>query len=168
MARLGHNHVIVNHALTGWIDFGGTTAPSTFSLTLPVGAFVVDDKEARRQEGPDFPGEIDQGDKAATERNMQSAAVLNAAQFATITVSGTGIANPEGTNSANLSISVAGHQSKITAPVALERDSRRLAATGTIELLQSAIGLTPFSVMLGALQVQDAMRLKFTIIAVAL
>jgi hypothetical protein len=42
-----------------------------------------------------------------------------------------------------------------------------LSATGSLELRQTALGLTPFSLMLGALQVQDQMRLKFRIIAVA-
>jgi hypothetical protein len=37
---------------------------------------------------------------------------------------------------------------------------------GSFELRQTALGLTPFSLMLGALQVQDAMRIKFEIVAV--
>jgi hypothetical protein len=42
-----------------------------------------------------------------------------------------------------------------------------LSAAGTFELRQSALGLAPFSVMLGALQVRDDMRLKFRIVAIA-
>ena len=42
----------------------------------------------------------------------------------------------------------------------------RLTATGTLELRQSALGLAPYSLMLGALQVQDAMTIKFKIVAV--
>ena len=38
-----------------------------------------------------------------------------------------------------------------------------MTAMGSIELLQTAIGLKPYSLMHGALQVQDAMRLKFKI-----
>jgi hypothetical protein len=34
-----------------------------------------------------------------------------------------------------------------------------------LELRQTALGLTPYSLMLGALQVQDAIRIKFNIVA---
>jgi hypothetical protein len=36
---------------------------------------------------------------------------------------------------------------------------------GSLELRQTALGLTPYSLMLGALQVQDAMTVKFSIVA---
>jgi hypothetical protein len=35
-----------------------------------------------------------------------------------------------------------------------------------MELRQSGVGLTPYSLMLGALQVQDTMTVKFKIVAV--
>ena len=34
-----------------------------------------------------------------------------------------------------------------------------------MELRQSALGLTPYSIMFGALQVQDAVTIKFRLIA---
>jgi hypothetical protein len=40
-----------------------------------------------------------------------------------------------------------------------------LSAKGSLELRQSAIGLAPYSLMMGALQVQDAMTIKFDIVA---
>jgi hypothetical protein len=40
-----------------------------------------------------------------------------------------------------------------------------LSATGSLELRQSNLGLTPYSLMMGALQVQDAMTIKFKIVA---
>jgi len=40
-----------------------------------------------------------------------------------------------------------------------------LSASGSFELRQSALGLTPYSLMLGALQVQDAMTVKFRLVA---
>ena len=64
-----------------------------------------------------------------------------------------------------LAISVAGHESKIDVPFVLESDPDHLSATGSVELRQSALGLTPYSLMLGALQVQDAMTIKFRIVA---
>jgi hypothetical protein len=42
----------------------------------------------------------------------------------------------------------------------------RISASGTAVLRQSDMGLTPLSVMLGALQVQDELTVKFKLVAV--
>ena len=62
-------------------------------------------------------------------------------------------------------ISVAGHESTIEVPLTFESNSRHLSAIGSLELRQSVLGLTPYSLLMGALQVQDAMTIKFDIIA---
>ena len=50
-------------------------------------------------------------------------------------------------------------------PVTLEAQGADLVASGELELRQSELGLTPFSVMMGALQVQDAMQVRFRLVA---
>jgi hypothetical protein len=67
---------------------------------------------------------------------------------------------------ATVLISVAGHESTIEVPFTLQSDSSRVSATGSLGLRQSDLGLIPYSLMLGALQVQDQMTIKFKIIAV--
>jgi hypothetical protein len=47
--------------------------------------------------------------------------------------------------------------------LSLQGDAHRVTAIGSMELRQTALGLTPYSLMGGALQVQDAMQLKFRI-----
>ncbi len=47
MARLGHNHVIVNHAVAGWARYSGRPAAASFSLRVPVADFVIDDAQMR-------------------------------------------------------------------------------------------------------------------------
>jgi len=56
-------------------------------------------------------------------------------------------------------------ESEFEAPVAITTEGADLVASGEVELRQSQLGLTPFSVMMGALQVQDAMRLQFRVVA---
>src|ERR1700719_3424273 len=58
LGNLGHNHVMVNHAVTGVVQVGDSISASSFSLKVPVESFVVDDADARREEGEDFPGDI--------------------------------------------------------------------------------------------------------------
>jgi YceI-like domain len=171
LARFGHNHVMVNHAIRGAVNLADVPGDSVFWLTVPVAGFVVDDAQARREEGGDFAGDIPDDAKSGTLHNMLTAALLNADEFPEIAVrsvaeSGARAASGAGALTATVAISVAGHESTVDVPLTLQVDSRRLSAAGSMELRQSALGLTPFSLMLGALQVQDAMTIKFDIVAV--
>jgi hypothetical protein len=164
LASFGHNHVIVNRAVSGSIRLAETLSASSFSFSMRVVDFMVDDAQSRLQEGGDFPGDIPEDAKSGTYHNMLSAAVLNAGQFPAITVKSMAITSTQGALSAALTINIAGHESIVRAPFTLASDSHRLTAAGSLELKQTAIGLAPYSLMLGALQVQDAMRLKFKFI----
>jgi hypothetical protein len=177
LAHLGHNHVIINRSLHGVVDLA-ETGDSVFSMEVPAAGFVVDDAQARSQEGADFAAAVPDDAKAGTLRNMLSTALLDAGEFPTIVVKSAGAAMPGGVPQAGVqggpgsgdvivavAISVAGHESTINVPLSLQRDSNHLSASGSLELRQSALGLTPYSLMLGALQVQDAMTIKFDIAA---
>src|SRR5271168_3241032 len=52
LARLGHNHVMVNRAIRGTLSLAEEPGASVFSLTIPAAGFVVDDARARSEEGP--------------------------------------------------------------------------------------------------------------------
>jgi hypothetical protein len=171
LAHFGHNHVLVNRAIRGAVNLADPPDKSVFRLTVPAADFVVDDAQARREEGADFAGDVPDDAKSGTLHNMLGAELLNADQFPAITVSSvaeSGAQNASGAGkwTATVDISVAGHDSKVDVPFELHVDSRRLSAAGSLELRQTALGLTPFSMMLGALQVQDAMTVKFEIVAV--
>jgi hypothetical protein len=173
MARFGHNHVIVNRALEGSVNLAAAATESSFSLSVPVAGFVVDDPQARSEEGADFPGDVSEDARSGTLHNMLGDALLDAARFPVITIDSVAVAATPGgpgapdTLTATVSISVAGHGSRILAPFVLESDSQHLSAHGTLDLRQTVLGLTPFSVMLGALQVQDEMRVKLSVVALA-
>jgi hypothetical protein len=168
LARFGHNHVMVNRELRGAVNLADTA--SGFWLSVPVAGFVVDDAQARGDEGADFASDVPQDAKSGTLRNMLSAAVLDADEFPVITINCVAVSGPNGgpdsgSMIASVAISVAGHESKIDVPFTLQSDSSRLLAIGSLELRQSDLGLSPYSLMLGALQVQDAMTIKFKIVA---
>jgi hypothetical protein len=178
MARLGHNHVLINRALDGQVILKAPLASSSFSFTVPVADFVVDEPQAREQEGADFPGEIPEDARTGTLHNMQSPALLDAAEFPVITVDSVALTETRDGIIATLAIKVAGHESRIDAPFTVDTkagdghtqdgQAHALTASGSMDLRQSALGLTPFSILLGALQVQDTMRLKYKITAVEL
>ena len=171
LAHFGHNHVIVNHAVRGAVNLADVPGDSVFWLTVPAAGFVVDDADARRDEGADFAADVPDSAKSGTLHNMLSAALLNADEFPEIavrSVAGSGALGAPGAGAltATVAISVAGHESTVDVPLTLQVDARRLSAAGSLEIRQSALGLTPFSLMLGALQVRDAITIKFEFVAV--
>jgi hypothetical protein len=170
LAHLGHNHVMVNRNISGSVDLADPAGASTFHLNVPAGDFLVDDAQARREEGADFAAAVPEDARAGTLRNMLSAAVLNAEQFPVISISSAPPrdtlkdARPAGLT-ASVAISVAGHESTLKVPLTLVSEAHQISASGTLELRQSALGLTPYSLLLGALQVQDSLTIKFTLVA---
>lgn len=163
LARLGHNHVMVNRSITGHVRIGDAISSSSIELSMPADKFIVDETQSRSEEGDDFPGAIPEDAKEGTRRNMLSPAVLNAAQFPEITVSSIRISGSPESAAAELQIGIAGHRSVISAPLSLQGDARHVVARGSLELRQTALGITPYSLLGGALQVQDVMQLKFKI-----
>ncbi len=161
MARLGHNHVIVNRAVSGWVSAPADPAAGAFSMRIPVDAFVVDDPEARAEEGADFAQEVGDEARTGTRRNMLGTALLDAEHYPAVTVSSISIAQNSRVPAAAVAMTIAGHESRITVPFVLERTAAGIVASGSAVLRQSELGLTPFSVMLGALQVQDGLTVKF-------
>jgi hypothetical protein len=165
MAALGHNHVIVNRALGGRVVYAGSAADAEISLTVPTAGFVIDDERARGEEGADFAEAVPQEAKAGTLHNMLSAALLDAGEFPEITLNSLSISGTGSALEARFSVSVAGHESTLVVPFNAEVAPERLTAGGAITLRQSALGLAPFSALLGALRVQDEMRVKFRVVA---
>jgi polyisoprenoid-binding protein YceI len=165
MASVGHNHVIVNRSLEGWIMEGANVADASFALNVPTAEFVVDQAEARSEEGADFAEVVADDAKAGTLHNMLGPKVLDAAEHPAVSVRSVAIAESGTALEATVAIEVAGHESRLTVPFTLERSSGRLTARGALTVRQTALGLTPLSILLGALRVEDEMGIKFVLIA---
>jgi polyisoprenoid-binding protein YceI len=167
MASLGHNHVIVNRSLSGWVTVAGSPSASAFALTVPVANFVVDDGQARSEEGADFSEPVAEDAKGGTAHNMLGPSVLDAEQHPSITLRSVSITETGHGVEAIVAIDAAGHESRLAVPFTLERAERRLIVRGTLSVRQTALGLTPFSIFLGALRVEDELGLKFRLVAIA-
>jgi polyisoprenoid-binding protein YceI len=166
MERLGHNHVVVNRSVDGRVAYAGDLSAASFSLSIPSTAFQVDDADLRAEEGADFAEDVSDDARAGTRRNMLSAAVLDAVQFADIAIRSVAVTDTNGSLEATLKVRVAGHESTLVVPFTVDISPGRLTACGALTLRQSALGLTPLSIFLGALRVQDEMRVKFRFVAV--
>jgi hypothetical protein len=244
MAALGHDHVIVNRALEGWVSAGDSPSGPAFFLSIPTSGFVVDEAAARAEEGDDFSEEVGDDARAGTLHNMLSPAILDAQSHASITVRSISIeAAPAGApgrasgaeaqaggaqvpavgaqvpavgadgqavgaeaqagggapvpaagariratgadapvgggaqvppaegqgaplgEQATVRISVAGHESTLVVPFTVSTSARRLHAQAAFTVRQTALGLTPFAALMGALRVEDQLRVKLDLVA---
>ena len=166
LARVGHNHVIASHELTGEVLLNRDIALSSFKVQFPVETLTVDEPELREQAGPDFPPGVPDSAKEGTKKNLLGEGLLNASQFPTITLLSTALESPEtGALSAQVQVTVRDQTRTIPVAIHYELSDEQLRATVEMPLKQSDLGLKPFSVMMGALEVKDDMQLRFSIVA---
>lgn len=166
MAKFGHNHVMVNDAVSGWVAAADGVSGASLSLSIPVAAFVVDDAAARAAEGADFSEEVAGEAREGTRHNMLSEPCLDGDRYPSITLTSRSVTMVDGKPVATFAVNVAGHESTLVVPFMLTRTSDRVSGSGTFVLGQSDLGLVPFSILLGALKVQNDITVKFNLVAV--
>ena len=165
LAALGHNHVIAAKLVIGVVRVAEPVEQSSLSLKLPVAQFTVDEPQLRAKAGPDFAAAVPDSARSATRTNMLGASLLDAEHFPAIELLSKSIVRTAAGIDLELLIRVLDVPHTVHIPLAMRRESNRLSASGEVMLRQSELGLTPFSIMLGALQVQDQIRVKFTLVA---
>ena len=157
LAKAGHNHVIASHDVSGTFYVPEDVLRSTFELHVPVAQLAIDEPDLRSQEGPDFPQGVPDSAKEGTRHNMLSEALLNGAQYPDFALVSQHI-EPASTGSgvrADIQVTIRGQAHTLSVPVTYSLANGELVASGDLPIKQSDLGLTPFSAMLGALQVQD-------------
>jgi len=168
LARLGHNHVISVPDLAGTVTANPTDlSASRFDLQFKVGTLAVDDPKLRSGLGPDFASVPSADDIAGTRKNMLSDRVLMGDKYQTIKVTGVGPAGPDGGQTLKITVELLGRSVPLTVPTKVEMHGDELTASGEFDLTHTSLGMMPFTVMLGALQVADNMKFVYRIHAVA-
>jgi hypothetical protein len=167
LARLGHNHVIASRHLQGRLRFGGSVGDASLALTVPVTLLTIDEPALRLQAGAEFAADVPDSARSGTRDNLLGPSLLDGSRFPGIQIESESMTGTvPGRVMATLQIRVRDVQTRLELPVNVEqRDALTLVASGEATLRQSQFGLVPFSVMMGALQVQDEMQLKFRIVA---
>lgn len=158
LARFGHDHVVAARRLQGY----ALPAQGRADLALRVDELTVDEAELRAAAGFDTRPSAE--DIAATRDNMLGR-VLDAAAQPHLSVAVQGLAAADTAGAAVLAVHVTlnGVGRALSVPAQIEQDDRRLRVQGRFELRQRDFGIEPFAVLGGALQVQDALALRFDI-----
>ena len=165
-ARLGHNHVVSSKSVAGRVWMRPQFSASGFELSFPVADLIVDDPEARQAAGSDFPPDIPAADKEGTRKNMLRKEVLDAESYPKVTVRSATLAGSLQAPQITARITIKDATRDVDVPTTIVVNGDRLTARGEFEIRQTDFGMKPFSVALGALEVQDQLRVRFNLVAV--
>jgi len=156
LARLGHDHVVASHAVQGWMapDVGRA------DLWVPLADLSVDEPALRAEAGLDTQPSA--SDIVGTRANMQDK-VLDVQEhpYALIHVASVD-RTPPGVR-LNLALTLRGVTRTFTVPALVQADAQTMEVGGGFEFNQSDFGIVPFSILGGAIQVQDRLSLRFRI-----
>lgn len=165
MARLGHNHVIASHQLSGPVYVTDDPFGTRFDISVPVSELTVDEPALRAAAGPDFPPGVPESAREGTRNNLMSEGLLDAAQFPSMRLRATDVRATGETYDVGVEVTLKGTTHLLRVPVAVKRQDGAILASGEFPLKQSELGLKPFSAALGALVVLDDMRVRFDVVA---
>ena len=165
MARLGHNHVIASHELTGTLYVTDVATQTRFDISFPVDDLTVDEPQLRELAGPDFPPNVPQSARDGTHVNLLSDALLDAARYPTIRLRAIDVIEAADGYDMGVEISIKDQVRTVRVPVTVERSGGVMKASGEFPLKQSELGLKPYSFGMGALVVLDDMQVKFSVTA---
>jgi hypothetical protein len=165
LAALGHNHVITSGSVTGAVDVADDAASSRAVVRLDVVDLVVDDPDARAAAGAGFESAPSAADVAGTRANLLGPRVLDADHHPTIAATIT-LVRLEG-NRADLSVTarLAGQEGTFPVSAVLEVTDGGFEVAASLSVDHATLGLTPFSVMGGALRVAEAIEVDVRLLA---
>src|SRR6266567_1084952 len=156
LARLGHDHVVASH------EVGGYVAPDEgrADLYVQLERLEVDEAALRAEAG--FDTQPTESDIEGTRANML-VRVLEADKFpfALVRVSGVDASRREAAMS--VAITLHGVTRALQVPATIDADADKISVTGRLSLDQTDFGITPYSVLGGAIAVRNGVDLRFRI-----
>jgi hypothetical protein len=152
LARVGHDHVVASRDVRGYV----LPIAARADLYVPLSTLSVDEPALRA--AAHFDTTPSAGDIAGTRRNML-VRVLDAEHypFARVKVLGADADHVEA------EIELHGVTRIVRVPVQLATGRDRIGVSGALMLRQTDFGIVPLSIFGGAVQVQDALALHFTL-----
>ena len=155
LAQLGHDHVVVSHDVVGYV--APNEARADFYLRLD--RMVVDEPGERAEAR--FDGQPPDDAIAGTRENMLRKLAATEHPYAVVGVRGV---DKDATGSwLNATIALNGVDRALRIPATIAFTPEDGTVAGEVTLAQTAFGIVPYSILGGALQVQDAVAIRFRI-----
>jgi hypothetical protein len=158
LARLGHDHVVASHDVQGYVAPNDGRA----DLYVPLDRLVVDEPALRAEAG--FDTVPTESDIEGTLHNMLTRVLeVENYPFARIAVSDVNPGTGEGV--VNVAIVLHGVTRTTRIPLRIENTADDIVVSGNVMIRQTDFGMTPLSILGGAVQVADDVQLRFRILA---
>jgi polyisoprenoid-binding protein YceI len=156
LARLGHDHVIASHDVTGYVAPGEGRA----DLYVALARLQVDEPELRKEAG--FDTQPTESDIEGTRSNMLNH-VLEAEKFpyAVIAVKDADAKQRQATIA--VAITLHGTTRSFQVPAEIGADDKAIVVSGKLAFNQTDFGITPYALLGGAIAVKDGLALRFSI-----
>ena len=164
MANLGHNHVISSRSISGYVWLHDELSRSGFTVTQAVNDLIVDDAQTRADEGTDFQTIVNDSSRAGTRTNMLKPEQLDGEHFQSLRLTSLAITGDRAQPQVKVRITIKDQSRDVVVPVQLTADKQSLRAKGQFKIKQSEFGMTPYSVAMGALKVEDELTIKFELV----
>lgn len=156
LAQFGHDHVIASHDVAGYIAPNEGRA----DLYVPLDALVIDEPALRAKAG--FDTQPSPADIAGTRRNMLEK-VLETSRYpyALIVVSNSVAGgSPQWLT---VALTLHGVTRSVDAESQFEMTAEEVSVVGKVAIEQSQFGIAPFSILSGAIAVQDRLNITYRI-----
>ena len=156
LARLGHDHVVASH------EVGGYVAPDEGRADLYVALARLAVDEAALRAGAGFDTQPTESDIQGTRANMLEK-VLEAEKFPFALIQVSGANTMRGDVTLNVVITLHGSTRTLQVPARIEADAGGMSVTGGFSFDQTDFGITPYSLLGGAIAVKNGVELRFRI-----
>lgn len=163
LARFGHDHVVASRDVEGFVLRAASVNEQRADVYAPLAALTVDEPALRAQAG--FDTQPTAQDIEGTKRNMLDK-VFEADRFPFVSLRLTDVNGEPPALMTNAMITLHGQTVTIPLIVALDAPSTdRLYARGRLSVKQTDFGLVPYSLLGGALRVEDRVDIEFELAA---
>ena len=160
LAQLGHDHVVASHDTRGYV----APADGRADLYIRLDQLAVDERDVRGDAKLDSQPPDDA--IAGTRENMLRK--LDAEQHPYAIIGVRGVENDAAGSWLKATLTVNGTERAVRIPARVAATPSDVEVTGQLEVQQTSFGITPYSILAGALQVKDEVAIRFRIHATRL
>lgn len=163
LASMGHDHIIASRDLSGFILHDDGFSSACFAdLSFPVQTLAVDEENLRLEAG--FMTQPTAADIEGTRHNMLDK-VLDASSWPLVSLAVRQCSVDTSRQNYLVTAQIKGQQAAIPVPTEVLAGNGMLAITGQVRINHSDLGLVPFSVLGGLLQVAEEIDVQFYLTA---
>jgi hypothetical protein len=160
LARLGHDHVVASREVVGYVAPDEGRA----DLYVALARLVVDEPALRAEAG--FDTQPSESDIEGTRANMLEK-VLEAEKFPFALIRVSGASAKRGEVTLNVAITLHGSTRSLQVPAEIDADAEKMSVTGRFSFDQTDFGITPYSLLGGAIAVKNRVELRFRIMSMS-